>query len=312
MIPGGFGVRGIEGMVAAAGYARDHDIPCLGLCLGLQVMVIAVARDWAGLERANSREFDSPDAAPGHRPDARPGLRDGQGRHHAARAPTRRPSCRAPRWPRPTGRWGSPSATATASSSTTGTGHKLEAVGLVCSGTSPDGRLVEFVELSEHPFWVGTQAHPEFKSRPDRPHPLFRELVAAALDRAEGREPHLLDLDRVPRPRAAGPTPASAGSPRRRSSGAWLFTRGRRPESSIPTASPSSASSSTTPVRWPSCRWTPTRPVTLVRQYRAAVDRMVLEVPAGTCDVAGEPPEATAQRELAEEAGLRGRQHGGA
>ena len=75
---------------------------------------------------------------------------------------------------------------------------KLAAVGLVCSGISPDGQLVEFVELEDHPYWVATQAHPEFKSRPDRAHPLFRELVAAALDRAEGREPHLLDLDRVP------------------------------------------------------------------------------------------------------------------
>jgi CTP synthase len=74
---------------------------------------------------------------------------------------------------------------------------RLEACGLVCSGMSPDGRLVEFVELAEHPYWVATQAHPEFKSRPDRPHPLFRELVTAALERAEGREPHLLDLDAV-------------------------------------------------------------------------------------------------------------------
>jgi CTP synthase len=72
---------------------------------------------------------------------------------------------------------------------------KLEEAGLVCSGVSPDGRLVEFVELPGHPYWVGTQAHPEFKSRPDRPHPLFRELVAASLARADGRQPRLLDLD---------------------------------------------------------------------------------------------------------------------
>jgi CTP synthase len=65
----------------------------------------------------------------------------------------------------------------------------------VCSGTSPDGRLVEFIELRNHPFWVGTQAHPEFKSRPERPAPLFREFVAAALARADGRNPHLPDLD---------------------------------------------------------------------------------------------------------------------
>jgi CTP synthase len=72
--------------------------------------------------------------------------------------------------------------------------------GFVCSGVSPDDRLVEFIELEDHPFWVGTQAHPEFKSRPDRPAPLFRELVGAALARAEGRAPRLLDLDPVPLP----------------------------------------------------------------------------------------------------------------
>ena len=72
---------------------------------------------------------------------------------------------------------------------------RLEEVGLECSGTSPDGRLVEFVELRDHPFWVGTQAHPEFKSRPDRPAPLFDHFVAAAMARAEGRNPHLIDLD---------------------------------------------------------------------------------------------------------------------
>jgi CTP synthase len=73
--------------------------------------------------------------------------------------------------------------------------RKLEDAGLRCSGVSPDGRLVEFIELPSHPFWVGTQAHPEFKSRPDRPAPLFREFIGAALARAEGRNPHLLHLD---------------------------------------------------------------------------------------------------------------------
>jgi CTP synthase len=72
---------------------------------------------------------------------------------------------------------------------------RLEGAGLACTGTSPDDRLVEFIELPGHPFWVGTQAHPEFKSRPDRAHPLFRGLVAAALARAEGRTPRLLDMD---------------------------------------------------------------------------------------------------------------------
>jgi CTP synthase len=72
---------------------------------------------------------------------------------------------------------------------------RLEGAGLVCSGSSPDDRLVEFIELPGHPFWVGTQAHPEFKSRPDNPHPLFRGLVAAALDRAEGRAPRLIGME---------------------------------------------------------------------------------------------------------------------
>jgi CTP synthase len=68
----------------------------------------------------------------------------------------------------------------------------MEAEGLLCSGLSPDGRLVEFIELENHPFWVGTQAHPEFKSRPDAPAPLFRGLIGAALARSEGRNPHLI------------------------------------------------------------------------------------------------------------------------
>jgi CTP synthase len=72
---------------------------------------------------------------------------------------------------------------------------RFDATDFVCSGSSPDGRLVEFIELRDHPFWVGTQAHPEFKSRPNRPAPLFREFVAAALDRAEGRKPHLFPVE---------------------------------------------------------------------------------------------------------------------
>ena len=75
----------------------------------------------------------------------------------------------------------------------------MEEAGLLCSGNSPDGRLVEFIELPGHPFWVGTQAHPEFKSRPERPHPLFRELVGAALNRVEGRSPHLINPESIDR-----------------------------------------------------------------------------------------------------------------
>ncbi|HEY5245240.1 MAG TPA: CTP synthase [Acidimicrobiales bacterium] len=196
VIPGGFGERGVEGMVAAARYTREHDIPLLGLCLGLQVMVIDAARDLAGLDGANSGEFDSltphpvidlmPDQADvvdkggTMRLGAYPAmLAPGSlvAKIYGAEAVTERHRHRYEVNARYRGR--------------------LEAAGLACSGTSPDGRLVEFVELPGHPFWVGTQAHPEFKSRPDRPHPLFRELVAAALERAEGREPRLIDLDAV-------------------------------------------------------------------------------------------------------------------
>ena len=303
-------------MVAAAGYARAHEIPCLGLCLGLQVMVIDVARHLAGLAGANSREFDSltphpvidlmhdqadvidkggtmrlgaypAKLAPGSQ--VAEGLRHRLG-HRAPPAPLRgQPRYRA----------------------------RLEAAGLRCSGTSPDGRLVEFIELPGHPFWVGTQAHPEFKSRPDRPHPLFRELVGGRPRPGRGPRapPH-----RARRPRRRplngpgavrngdhrGPVrPAGVSSDRakRRSSGAGS-SQLVRPGSPIPTASSSSATWCATPARSPSCRWMTTASVTLVRQFRPAVWEPVFEIPAGTCDVDGEPPEETARRELAEEAGL--------
>jgi CTP synthase len=194
VIPGGFGERGIEGMVAAARYSRELGIPCLGLCLGLQVMVIEVARHLAGLERANSLEFDSTTPHPVI------ALMDEQfavvdlggtmrlGSYPAMLTPgtqvadlygTEVVSERHRHRYEVNSRYRS----------------RLEAAGLSCSGNSPDGRLVEFIELPGHPFWVGTQAHPEFKSRPERPHPLFRELVATAMERAEGREPHLIELD---------------------------------------------------------------------------------------------------------------------
>jgi CTP synthase len=193
VIPGGFGERGIEGMVAAVRYAREHGVPCLGLCLGLQVMVVDVARNLAGLAGANSREFDSRtphpviDLMPEQADVVDKGGTMRLGSYPAllaagsqiaeiygASAVTERHRHRYEVNPRYRGR--------------------LEAAGLRCSGTSPDDRLVEFVELSGHPLWVGTQAHPEFKSRPLRPHPLFRALVGAALERADGREPRLIDI----------------------------------------------------------------------------------------------------------------------
>ena len=196
VIPGGFGERGIEGKIAAVGYARDHELPCLGICLGLQVMVIEYARDVAGLEGANSREFDvrSPhlviDLMDEQREVVEMGGTMRLGTYVARLAPDsqvanaygdtvihERHRHRYEVNPRYRGR--------------------LEESGLVCSGTSPDDRLVEFIELPSHPFWVGTQAHPEFKSRPTRPHPLFRELVGAAVERRDSRSPRLLDISNI-------------------------------------------------------------------------------------------------------------------
>jgi CTP synthase len=194
VIPGGFGERGIEGKIAAAGYAREHDIPCLGLCLGLQVMIIELARNVAGLAGANSREFDSVTPHPViDLMDEQREVVDLGGTMRLGIYPARLLG-------------GSQVATAYGDEIVYERHrhryevnpryrHRLEEAGVLCSGASPDDRLVEFIELPGHPFWVGTQAHPEFKSRPDRPHPLFSALVAAALARRAGRVPRLLDVD---------------------------------------------------------------------------------------------------------------------
>jgi CTP synthase len=196
VIPGGFGERGIEGKVAAAAYAREHDLPCLGLCLGLQVMVIDFARSVIGLDRANSREFDITTPHPVI------DLMNDQADVSDMGGTMRLGACTACLAA------GSQVAEIYGSEVVTERHRhryevnpryrrRMEEHGLACSGVSPDGLLVEFIELPGHRFWVGTQAHPEFKSRPDRPHPLFRELVGAALERARARNPRLLDIDAV-------------------------------------------------------------------------------------------------------------------
>ncbi|MDA8103635.1 MAG: CTP synthase [Nitrospiraceae bacterium] len=180
VIPGGFGERGIEGKIAAAGFAREAGVPCLGLCLGLQTMVIDVARNLAGLEHAHSREFrlDTPHPVIDMMEEQRGVTNMGGTMRLGAYVARLKPGTRV------AGAYGE---------TIVSERHRhrfevnsryrkrLEEVGLVCSGESPDGSLVEFVELAEHPFWVGTQAHPEFKSRPDRPHPLFRDFIGASV-----------------------------------------------------------------------------------------------------------------------------------
>jgi CTP synthase len=189
LVPGGFGVRGIEGKIGAVRHARMHGIPVLGLCLGLHCMAIEVGRDVAGLDGANSAEFD-PDtpfpviATMPDQEDVVAGERDMGGTMRLGLYPALL-------------------AEGSLVRELYGTDlvqerhrHRyevnnsyreiLEQAGLACSGLSPDGRLVEFVELPRdvHPYFVATQAHPEFLSRPTRPHPLFSGLVAAALARS--------------------------------------------------------------------------------------------------------------------------------
>ncbi len=192
LVPGGFGVRGIEGKLGAITYARTHQLPTLGLCLGLQCMVIEVARSLAGIEKANSAEFEpsTPDpviATMADQHDVVAGERDMGGTMRLGSWPTKLLKGSVaqqaygddPADERHRHRYEVNNAYRPA----------LEAAGLVFSGTSPDGGLVEIAELPRevHPFFVGTQAHPEFRSRPTRAHPLFRAFVAAAVDRAAGR-----------------------------------------------------------------------------------------------------------------------------
>jgi CTP synthase len=193
VLPGGFGSRGIEGKIAAASWARQNDLPCLGLCLGLQMMVIEVARNRAGLEGANSREIDpeTPYAVIDLMDEQRNVVDMGGTMRLGAYVAKLAPGSQVEK------AYGEPVVFERHRHRyevNPRFRHRLEEAGLACSGTSPDGRLVEFVEFPGHPFWVGTQAHPEFKSRPDSPHPLFHEFVGAALDRAEGRNPRLPDF----------------------------------------------------------------------------------------------------------------------
>jgi CTP synthase len=180
VIPGGFGARGVEGKIAAARYAREESLPCLGLCLGLQAMTIEFARNVLGLSDANSTEFDPTTQHPvidlmnDQRDVTDKGGTMRLGAYYAVLEPGTKIAAA----------YGEPVVSERHRHRFEFNSHykaRLEEHGFVCSGTSPDRRLVEFIELADHPYWVGTQGHPEFKSRPDRAHPLFRELVGAAL-----------------------------------------------------------------------------------------------------------------------------------
>ena len=185
-VPGGFGVRGIEGKVGALKYARVNKIPTLGLCLGLQCMVIEGARNLAGIKDANSAEFapDTKDPVIATMASQEAVLRGEQDMGGTMRLGLYAASLKGGSIVHNLYKLNSVEERHRHRYEVNNSYRpKLEAAGLVFSGTSPDGNLIEFVELpeSEHPFYVGTQAHPEFKSRPTRPHPLFVGLVKAAL-----------------------------------------------------------------------------------------------------------------------------------
>ncbi len=193
-VPGGFGVRGIEGKLGALRFARENGIPTLGLCLGLQCMVIEYARTVAGLEGANSAEFDEGTAhaviaTMADQRDVVAGERDMGGTMRLGLYPAKLAEGSLVREA-----YGEPYVDERHRHRyevSNAYRSQLEGAGLVFSGTSPDGRLVEYVELprESHPYYVGTQAHPEFRSRPTRAHPLFAGLVGAALARRGAHEP---------------------------------------------------------------------------------------------------------------------------
>lgn len=185
IVPGGFGKRGIKGMIVSAEYARTHSLPYFGICLGMQVAVIEFARNVVGLSDANSGEFDEAcknkviDFMPGQSNEIDKGGTLRLGAYPCIIQPdTTMERC-----------YGSRSISER---------HRhryelnndyreiLSSNGLKLSGISPDGNLVETVELTEQPFFVGVQYHPEFKSRPNRPHPLFKGFIRAAADHAKG------------------------------------------------------------------------------------------------------------------------------
>ena len=181
VVPGGFGERGIEGKIKAAQWAREGGVPYLGLCLGLQVMIVELARNILNSDEPNSTEFDPRSQHPviDLMPDQRT-ITDMGGTMRLGLYPCQLAS-------------GTKAAAAYGVKEVQERHrHRFEVnnayrdllseAGLVFSGLSPDRRLVEIAELADHPFMLGSQFHPEFKSRPTRPHPLFKAFIAAAIE----------------------------------------------------------------------------------------------------------------------------------
>ncbi len=186
LVPGGFGERGIEGMIAAIRYARERSVPYLGLCLGMQLSIVEFARHAAGMEDADSVEFCPNTAHPviALMPDQN-GVTDIGGTLRLGSYP-----CRLQEGSLAYRLYGTTDIKERHRHRYEVNNAYREALsekGLTFSGQSPDGHIVEMCELSSHPFFIATQAHPEFKSRPNRPHPLFRGFVKAAIAHMDAR-----------------------------------------------------------------------------------------------------------------------------
>ncbi len=186
VVPGGFGDRGAQGKIMAAGYARRHDVPYLGLCYGMQMAVIELARSVAGLPGANSTEIDARTSDPviDIMADQRD-IADLGGTMRLGLYP-----CNLVPGTRAAAAYGTDQVRERHRHRyefNNAYRERLQAAGLVISGLSPDGRLVEIIELRDHPWFVASQFHPELRSRPTNPHPLFREFIAAALRERTGQ-----------------------------------------------------------------------------------------------------------------------------
>ena len=188
IVPGGFGSRGIEGMILAAQYAREHNVPYFGICLGMQIAVIEFARNAAGIRNADSGEFNElcTDKVIDFMPDQSEDIdKGGTLRLGAYPCVIREGTTMA----RCYGKLNISERHRHRYEFNNSYREKLTACGLTLSGISPDNSLVETVELSDRPFFVGVQYHPEFKSRPNRPHPLFLGFIGAAIGYSGGHRP---------------------------------------------------------------------------------------------------------------------------
>jgi CTP synthase len=184
VVPGGFGHRGIEGKVLASRFAREHGVPYLGLCLGMQCAVIDIARETLDAPDANSTEFNAFTSVPVI--DLLPEQRDIENKGGTMRLGVY--PCKLLPGTRAAAAYGEALVYERHRHRFEFNNHyrdRLAEAGMVFSGTSPNGRLVEIIELRDHPFFVGSQFHPEFRSRPNRPHPLFRDFMRAAAARAD-------------------------------------------------------------------------------------------------------------------------------